>query len=60
MWPLLVVVATTRPWNTCGAYQSSVLNVGVGEYFIYAMFNWISPFMTLLYAALKIKIRSLK
>ena len=54
------VTSALIPWNTCGAYQSSVLNVGVGEYFIYAMFNWISPFMTLLYAALKIKIRSLK
>ena len=48
------------PWNTWGAYQSSVVNVGVSEYFIYAIFNWISPFMTLLYALLKIKIRSLK
>jgi NhaC family Na+:H+ antiporter len=33
-----------------------VLGVGVGEYFIYAIFNWLSPFMTLLYAAFKIKI----
>ena len=54
------VTSALIPWNTCGAYQSSVLNVGVSEYFIYAVFNWISPFMTLLYALLKIKIRSLK
>ena len=54
------VTSALIPWNTCGAYQSSVLNVGVSEYFIYAIFNWISPFMTLLYALLKIKIRSLK
>jgi len=54
------VTSALIPWNTCGTYQSSVLNVGVGEYFIYAIFNWISPFITLLYAALKIKIRSLK
>ena len=25
----------------CGAYHSSVLGVSVGEYFIYAIFNWI-------------------
>ena len=31
----------------------------VGEYFIYAIFNWISPFMTLIYAAFRIKIRTL-
>jgi NhaC family Na+:H+ antiporter len=54
------VTSALIPWNTCGAYQSSVLGVGVEQYFIYAVFNWISPFMTLLYAALKIKIRSLK
>ena len=28
------VTSALIPWNTCGAYQSSVLNVGVGEYFI--------------------------
>ncbi|MDG1652339.1 MAG: Na+/H+ antiporter NhaC [Flavobacteriaceae bacterium] len=50
------VTSVLIPWNTCGAYQSGVLGVGVGEYFIYAIFNWLSPFMTLAYAALKIKI----
>ncbi len=54
------VTSALIPWNTCGAYQSGVLNVGVADYFIYAIFNWISPLMTLIYALLKIKIRSLK
>ena len=53
------VTSALIPWNSCGAYHSSVLGVGVGEYFIYAIFNWISPFMTLIYAAFKIKIRTL-
>lgn len=53
------VTSVLVPWNTCGAYQSGVLGVGVGEYFIYAIFNWISPFMTLLVAAFRIKIRQL-
>lgn len=53
------VTSALIPWNTCGAYQSSVLGVGVAEYFIYAIFNWLSPFMTLLFAAFKIKIRQL-
>jgi len=53
------VTSALIPWNSCGAYHSSVLGVGVGEYFIYAIFNWISPFMTLIYAALRIKIRTL-
>ncbi|MEL7219834.1 MAG: Na+/H+ antiporter NhaC family protein [Bacteroidota bacterium] len=53
------VTSVLVPWNTCGAYQSGVLGVGVGEYFIYAIFNWLSPFTTLLFAALHIKIRAL-
>lgn len=54
------VTSVLIPWNTCGAYQSGVLGVDVGEYFIYAIFNWLSPFMTLLFAAFNIKIRALK
>ncbi len=53
------VTSALIPWNSCGAYHSSVLGVSVGEYFIYAVFNWISPFMTLLFAAFRIKIRTL-
>lgn len=47
------------PWNTCAAYQSGVLGVGVAEYFFYAFFNWLSPLMTLFYAYFKIKIKNL-
>lgn len=54
------VTSVLIPWNTCGAYQSGVLGVAVGDYFLFAIFNWLSPFMTLLYAALKIKIAKLK
>ena len=53
------VTSVLIPWNTCGAYQSGVLGVHTGEYFIYAIFNWLSPFMTLLYAGFNIKIRQL-
>ena len=51
------VTSVLIPWNTCGAYQSGVLGVSVSDYFIYAVFNWLSPFTTLLFAAFKIKIR---
>lgn len=52
------VTSVLVPWNTCGAYQSGVLGVGVAEYFIYAFFNWISPFMTLIYAYFKIRLKT--
>ena len=50
------VTSVLIPWNTCGAYQSGVLGVGVLEYFFFAIFNWLSPLMTLIYAALSIRI----
>ncbi len=53
------VTSALVPWNTGGAYQSGVLGVSVHEYFIYAIFNWLSPIMTLLFAAFKIKIKKL-
>lgn len=53
------VTSVLIPWNTCGAYQSGVLGVGVGEYFVYAIFNWLSPFTTLFFAALNLKIRQI-
>ena len=53
------VTSVLIPWNTCGAYQSSILGVSVADYFIYAIFNWLSPFMTLLVAAFNIKIKKL-
>ena len=53
------VTSVLIPWNTCGAYQASVLNVSVFDYFIYAIFNWLSPFTTLLVAALNYKLKKL-
>jgi NhaC family Na+:H+ antiporter len=53
------VTSVLIPWNTCGAYQAGVLGVGVGEYFVYAIFNWLSPIMTLIFAGFGIKIRQL-
>ncbi|WP_439128653.1 Na+/H+ antiporter NhaC family protein [Polaribacter sp.] len=53
------VTSVLIPWNTCGAYQSGVLGVSVADYFVYAIFNYLSPFTTLFFAALHIKIRQL-
>jgi NhaC family Na+:H+ antiporter len=53
------VTSVLVPWNTCGAYQSGVLGVPVVDYFVYAIFNWLSPIMTLIFAAFSIKIKQL-
>lgn len=51
------VTSALVPWNTCGAYQSSVLGVSTFDYMGYAVFNYVSPFMTLLVAAIGYKIK---
>lgn len=53
------VTSVLIPWNTCGAYHSGVLGVPVVDYAFYAVFNWLSPFMTLIFALFKIKIKEL-
>ncbi len=53
------VTSVLIPWNTCGAYQSGVLGVATLSYLPYCFFNIISPFMTILFAYLNIKIRKL-
>jgi Na+:H+ antiporter, NhaC family len=53
------VTSVLIPWNTCGAYQSGVLGVSTLAYLPYAFFNIISPFMTLLFAAFRIKLKGL-
>ena len=54
------VTSVLVPWNTCGAYQSSVLGVATGDYFMYAFFNLLSPIMTLIYAWVGIRIKKIQ
>ena len=51
------VTSVLVPWNTCGAVQSSVLGVPTLMYAPYVFFSIISPFMTIAFAYLNIKIR---
>lgn len=53
------VTSVLIPWNTCGAYHSKVLlgQSGLTSYIPYAIFNYLSPFMTLLVALIGYKIR---
>ncbi len=51
------VTSVLVPWNTCGAYHANTLGVGVGEFAVFAIFNWLSPIMTLIFAVFKLKIK---
>ena len=48
------------PWNTCGATQARVLGISTFTYLPYCFFNLISPFMSILFAYLNIKIRRIE
>lgn len=51
------VTSVLIPWNTCGATQARVLGVPTFTYLPFCFFNIISPFMTILIAAINYKIR---
>ncbi len=50
------VTSVLVPWNTCGATQATVLGVPTLVFLPYCFFNIISPFMTILFAYLNIRI----
>ncbi len=54
------VTSALVPWNTGGAYQSGVLGVNTLDYLPYAVFNYLSPIMTLVVASLHYKIKMIK
>lgn len=51
------VTSVLIPWNSCGMTQASVLGVATLTYLPFCFFNWLSPLMTLLIAALGYKIK---
>lgn len=54
------VTSVLIPWNTCGATQASVLGVSTLTYLPFCFFNIISPFMTIMYAIIGMKIKTIK
>ncbi|MCL2737906.1 MAG: sodium:proton antiporter [Bacteroidales bacterium] len=54
------VTSVLVPWNTCGIVQASVLQVATLSYLPYCFFNLITPFITILIAAIGYKIRRIK
>ncbi len=45
------VTSVLVPWNTCGAYFSSILGVATVGYLPFAFFNLLSPIMSVIIAA---------
>lgn len=47
------VTSVLVPWNSCGMTQSTVLGVPTLLYAPFAIFCWISPLMTMAFAAFR-------
>tara|TARA_B100000530_G_scaffold18087_1_gene12103 strand:+ start:740 stop:2173 length:1434 start_codon:yes stop_codon:yes gene_type:complete len=54
------VTSVLVPWNSCSAYHSTTLGIDPISFIPFCFFNLISPFMTLLFAYLNIKIEKIK
>ena len=54
------VTSVLIPWNTCGVAQSGILGVATWAYLPYCIFNWVSPLMTMLVAAIGFRIKRLQ
>lgn len=53
------VCSVLIPWNSCGMTQATVLGVSTFVYMPYCIFNIVSPFMSLLVAAVGWRIRKM-
>ena len=53
------VTSVLVPWNTCGLTQSTVLGVSTLTYLPYCFFNILSPFTSIIVAAIGWKIKRL-
>ena len=53
------VTSALIPWNTCGVYIFDTLGIGVAQYGIFAIFNWLMPIINWLCAALGLTLKDL-
>jgi NhaC family Na+:H+ antiporter len=51
-----IVAAPLVPWNSCGAYMAAVLGVPTFAYLPYAIFNYASPLLDVIYGFTGFKI----
>ncbi|BDD03173.1 NhaC family Na+:H+ antiporter [Aureibacter tunicatorum] len=49
------VTSVLIPWNTCGAYQASVLGVATMAYAPYCFFNLLSPIVNIIFGYIFVK-----
>lgn len=53
------VTSALIPWNTCGVFISTTLGMGVAEYGVYAIFNWLMPIVVIVMAYMGLTVADL-
>ena len=53
------VTSALIPWNTCGVFISETLDIKVGAYGPWALFNWMMPIINVLFVALGFTLKDL-
>lgn len=54
------VTSALIPWNTCGVFISTTLGLGVAEYGLYAIFNWLMPVVVIVMAYMGLTVADLQ
>ncbi|MCA0869880.1 Na+/H+ antiporter NhaC [Seohaeicola saemankumensis] len=54
------VTSALVPWNSCGAYMAATLGVATVSYAPYAVFNFVNPLITILFAYTGFRMLSLE
>lgn len=50
------ITSALIPWNTCGVFIYSTLGIGVAEYGVWAVFNWLMPVACIIMAVIGITV----
>ena len=54
------VTSALIPWNTCGVFISTTLDISVAQYIPFAFFNWMMPLAALFFAAVGFTLKDLE
>ena len=53
------VTSALIPWNTCGVFISTTLGLGVAQYGVWAIFNWLMPLAVIVMAFMGLTVADL-
>ncbi len=54
------VTSALIPWNTCGVFIATTLDISVAQYIPFAFFNWMMPLAALFFAAIGFTLKDME